>query len=154
MHCPSCRSEDSKVLETRSQSAFDIRRRRKCLKCNHRFTTIESILVKYPYVVKKSGAREPFSPQKLRKGVQLACLKRPVSLLDIEQIIRKISDWVLNSNKKEIQTLELGQKVMEELKSIDDVAYVRFASVYKTFTDVQEFLKGLERDEEIVADKQ
>lgn len=146
MFCPQCKSEDNKVLETRVQRDGGIRRRRECLGCKARFTTVETILQQYPYVLKKDGTREPFSKEKLKKGIQLACLKRPVSLAAIEEMVKKISQDILQSNVKDIRAIQIGELVMAELKKIDDVAYVRFASVYKTFHDIQEFVQTLEGD--------
>lgn len=148
MNCPICKSENTKVLETRVQKEHEIRRRRECLDCRGRFTTVETLLIRYPYVIKKDGGREPFDAQKLRRGIQLACLKRPVSLPTIEDIVNRISSAILSKNEKEVSAFEIGQLVSRELKKVDDVAYVRFASVYRTFKDVQEFVETLtERSE-------
>lgn len=144
MICPHCNSAENKVLETRMQKEGDIRRRRECLSCKSRFTTVESIIKQYPYIIKKDGTKEPFSKEKLKKGIQLACLKRPVSLANIEEIVNKISQKILQTNDKEVPAMTLGNLVMFELKNVDDVAYVRFASVYRTFQDVQEFVQTLE----------
>lgn len=144
MKCPQCGHSDDRVLETRAQKDGEIRRRRECLKCKSRFTTVESVLLQFPHVKKKDGRHEPFSPEKLRKGIQLACLKRPVSLAVIEGLVNKVSRYILEQNEKEISSLKIGQFVMRELKKTDDVAYVRFASVYRTFKDVQEFVQSLE----------
>lgn len=146
MQCPFCKSENTKVLETRVQKEHEIRRRRQCLDCRGRFSTAETLLVRYPYVIKKDGAREPFDAQKLRRGVQLACLKRPVSLPTIEDIVTRISNKILSKNEKEVRSIDIGHLVMRELKKVDDVAYVRFASVYRTFKDVQEFVETLEKE--------
>lgn len=146
MQCPLCKSQDVKVLETRVHKEHEIRRRRECIDCHGRFTTVETLLVRYPYVIKRDGAREPFEPQKLRKGIQLACLKRPVSLPQIEAIVTRITGLVLGKNEKEIRSIDVGTLVMAELRKIDDVAYVRFASVYRTFKDVQEFVETLEKE--------
>lgn len=146
MQCPFCKSENTKVLETRVQKDHEIRRRRLCLDCRGRFSTAETLLVRYPYVIKKDGAREPFDKQKLRRGIQLACLKRPVSLQVIEEMVTRISNSVLSKGSKEVQSLDIGHWVIRELKRVDDVAYVRFASVYRTFKDVQEFVETLEKE--------
>lgn len=146
MLCPLCKSDNNRVLETRLQREGDLRRRRECLKCQSRFSTIETILVKLPYVIKKGGAREPYDEQKLRRGIQLACLKRPVSLPQIESIVRKITSTILEKNEREIKSLDIGHHVMSHLKNLDHVAYVRFASVYRTFEDVQEFVQALEAE--------
>jgi transcriptional repressor NrdR len=147
MRCPQCKSENTKVLETRNPQDNEIRRRRSCLDCNNRFTTVETLLLKYPYVVKKDGRREPFDQTKLRKGVQLACIKRPVSLPQIEDIVDAVTQIVLKHSDKEMRSDDIGYSVMMRLKNLDHVAYVRFASVYRSFKDVGEFVKTLESAE-------
>lgn len=146
MQCPFCKSQQVKVLETRVQKEHETRRRRECLDCKARFTTLETLLLRYPDVVKRDGTREPYDTQKLRRGLQLACMKRPVSLPEIEAIVGRISSELLNRNDKEVPASDIGRLVMRELKKIDDVAYVRFASVYRTFKDVQEFVETLEKE--------
>jgi transcriptional repressor NrdR len=147
MLCPFCKSDNNRVLETRQQADGELRRRRECLKCQSRFSTQESVIVKMPYVIKKDGLREPFDTNKLRRGLQLACLKRPVSLPDIEEMIHTITNKILTKPDRELPSLEVGHLVMKELKKRDHVAYVRFASVYRTFKDVQEFVQSLELEE-------
>ncbi|NQY99730.1 MAG: transcriptional repressor NrdR [Bdellovibrionales bacterium] len=144
MNCPHCGYTENRVLDTRIQKEGDIRRRRECMKCKTRFSTVESILVNYPHVKKKDGRREPFSKEKLRRGIQIACKKRPVSIAEIESSVAKIAKWAQNRGEKEMNAKLLGQIVMSELKELDDVAYVRFASVYKTFKDIHEFVESLE----------
>ena len=146
MHCPNCKHLDSRVLDTRLQKEGEIRRRRECLKCKSRFTTVECILHSYPMIIKKDSRREPFSKDKVKKGIQYACLKRPVSLAQIEQIVNKVSQYIMETAKKEINANDVGQLVMQELKKMDDVAYIRFASVYRTFKDVNEFVEYLDID--------
>ncbi len=146
MKCPHCGHLEDRVIETRVQKEGDIRRRRECMSCKARFNTLEAVLVQYPHVVKKDGRREPFNKDKLRRGVQLACKKRPVSISEIENLIARISKWVQNRGDRELGAANIGQKVIEELKVLDDVAYVRFASVYKTFRDVHEFVQTLNSD--------
>ncbi len=143
MKCPSCGHTENRVLETRMHKEGDIRRRRECLKCGSRFNTLEGLLLSYPYVVKKDGRREPFNLDKLRKGILIACKKRPVSLSAIEALVGHISSWAQSSTEKEVGSKNVGQKVVEGLKQLDDVAYVRFASVYKSFQDVNEFVESL-----------
>lgn len=126
-----------------------IRRRRECLQCKSRFSTVETLHLNFPAIIKKDGRREPFSKEKIFKGLQAACQKRPVSLNQLEAILDRISTWVINRGEKEISSRLIGQKVMMELKLLDDVAYVRFASVYRTFKDVQEFVETLEDQESI-----
>lgn len=144
MKCPQCGHLEHRVLETRLHREEEIRRRRECLSCRLRFSTVETLLVTYPHVIKKDGRREPFSKEKLRRGIQIACKKRPVSVGQIENLVNRISRWVQSSPDKELQAIKIGQAVVKELKTLDDVAYVRFASVYKSFKDVNEFMQTLE----------
>jgi transcriptional repressor NrdR len=147
MKCPLCNLDDDRVLDTRIQKeGAVIRRRRECLRCKTRFTTVETLILQYPYIIKKDGRREPFSKEKLLKGIQAACQKRPVSMAQMETTVEFVSSWVLNLVEKEVSAQLIGQKIMQELKKLDDVAYVRFASVYRTFKDVQEFVETLEDD--------
>lgn len=149
MKCPYCGHSEDRVLDTREQKEGEvIRRRRECLNCKSRFSTVELLSLSYPYVVKKDGRREPFSKEKILKGVQAACQKRPVSLAQLEGIVERISNWALARGEKEISASVIGQKVMRELRTLDDVAYVRFASVYRTFQDVQEFVETLEDEQD------
>ena len=144
MKCPHCQSIDTKVLDTRSQkNGESTRRRRECENCGARFTTIETIVINLPMVVKKDGRREPYSPEKLLGGIKAACQKRPISSSRIEQMVESVTAWVIEHSDKEVTTDMIGHKVMDELKRIDEVAYVRFASVYKTFKDVSEFVADL-----------
>lgn len=145
MKCPQCGHLEHRVLETRDREE-EIRRRRECLACKLRFSTVETLLVYYPHVIKKDGRREPFSKEKLRRGIQIACKKRPVSVGQIENLVNRISRWVQNSPDKELSAKKVGQAVVKELKNLDDVAYVRFASVYKSFRDVNEFMQSLEAE--------
>jgi transcriptional repressor NrdR len=146
MKCPQCGHLEHRVLETRVHREEEIRRRRECLSCKLRFSTVETLLVHYPQVIKKDDRREPFSKEKLRRGIQIACKKRPVSVSQIESLVNRISKWVETTPDKELSALKIGQAVVKELKSLDDVAYVRFASVYKSFKDVTEFMQTLEAD--------
>lgn len=144
MKCPFCGHADDRVLDTRVQKDGSIRRRRECLECKARFSTVETIMLAFPFIIKKDGRREPYSKEKILKGLQAACQKRPVSLNQIEAVVERISTWVLNRGESEISSRLIGKKVMAELKQLDDVAYIRFASVYRTFKDVQEFVETLE----------
>lgn len=146
MKCPQCGHLEHRVLETRVHREEEIRRRRECLGCKLRFTTVETHFTHYPHVIKKDGRREPFSKEKLRRGIQIACKKRPVSVGQIESMVNLISRWVQASPDKEMAANKIGQAVVKELKNLDDVAFVRFASVYKTFRDVDEFMKSLESE--------
>src|SRR5258705_3357732 len=144
MKCPFCGFENDKVVDSReSKEADSIRRRRECLKCEKRFTTYERI-DEIPYmVVKKDGRRERFDRQKVLAGVLKACEKRPVSMIQLETISDKAEVIVHESSEMEVSTTDLGDMIMNELKKLDKVAYVRFASVYLDFKDVQEFMSEL-----------
>lgn len=140
MRCPYCAHEETQVVETRESDVGDvIRRRRRCLKCDKRFTTYERPEIALPAVVKKDGARVEFDPAKLRASMLLALRKRPVSMEQIEAALERIQEKLLASAAKEIPSARLGELVMRELKRIDKVAYVRFASVYREFEDVDAF---------------
>jgi len=146
MRCPFCGHLESKVIDSReSKKSVSIRRRRECLACKRRFTTYEKI-EEIPYmVVKKDGRREPFENQKLMRGLMKACEKRPVPVRKLEEIVEEIETRLQEKPDKEIGTSEIGRFVMRRLKSLDKVAYVRFASVYREFKDVLEFKKELEK---------
>ena len=140
MRCPYCSHEETQVVETRESDEGDvIRRRRRCLKCDKRFTTYERAEVALPAVVKKDGARVEFDPAKLRGSMMLALRKRPVSVEQVDAAIDRIQDKLLATAARELPSARLGELVMRELKRIDKVAYVRFASVYRSFEDVDEF---------------
>ena len=140
MRCPYCTSEETQVVETReSDEGSVIRRRRRCLGCDKRFTTYERPEIALPVVVKKDGARAEFDPAKLRGSMMLALRKRPVSVEQVEAALERIQDKLLASGAREVPSARLGELVMRELKRIDKVAYVRFASVYRSFEDVDEF---------------
>ena len=121
-----------------------IRRRRECLSCHHRFTTVEHIEVIQPMVVKKDGRREPFDPEKMMRGLRRACEKRPVSIDALERIVTRVQQEILERGEKEIPSQRIGEEVMAALHGLDDVAYVRFASVYREFKDIEEFLSELQ----------
>jgi transcriptional repressor NrdR len=140
MHCPYCNHDETQVVETRESDEGDvIRRRRRCLHCEKRFTTYERIEIQMPAVVKKGGAREEFDPAKLQASMMLALRKRPVSVEQIDAALERIRDKLLATGAREVPSTRLGELVMRELKRIDKVAYVRFASVYRSFEDVDEF---------------
>ncbi len=144
MRCPSCGHQEDRVLDTRvGREGDSIRRRRECLSCHSRFTTLESLSQVYPYIIKKDGRHEPFAREKVLKGIQAACQKRPVSLAQMEQIVDRVAKWVLSRPEREVTSETVGQKVIKELRLLDDVAYVRFASVYTTFKDIGEFVSRL-----------
>ena len=140
MHCPFCGHAETQVVETRESDEGDVvRRRRRCLKCEKRFTTYERIDIVMPAVVKKDGSRVDFDPDKLRASMMLALRKRPVSVEQVDAALERIRDKLLASGARELPSTRLGELVMRELKRIDKVAYVRFASVYRSFEDVDEF---------------
>lgn len=147
MRCPYCGNEDDRVVDTRaSKEGRAIRRRRECLACGQRFTTYESIELYPRHVLKRDGRREPYDRQKLLGGVHTACTKRPVNIETIQGIVGRIEERMDDEGMLEVPSAWLGEQVMQELQSIDQVAYVRFASVYRKFEDVTEFmdeLKGL-----------
>ncbi len=145
MKCPFCDHEESKVIDSReSKKGLSIRRRRECLSCQRRFTTYEKI-EEIPYmVIKKDGTRQPFDSQKLLRGLLKACEKRPIPVGKVEEIVEEIESRLHERAEKEIKSSEVGKFVMDRLKELDKVAYVRFASVYREFRDVMEFKQELE----------
>jgi len=147
MYCPFCGHMEDKVVDSRSsKDSKAIRRRRECLKCEKRYTTYEYIEEMMFNVIKNDGTREPFSRQKLVNGIATACKKRPVPTAKIENIVDTIERYIMNLNTNEVPTKKIGELVSRHLKKVDEVAYVRFASVYRKFKDKSEFmseLKGL-----------
>ncbi|MFN9281632.1 MAG: transcriptional regulator NrdR [Betaproteobacteria bacterium] len=139
MRCPYCSHEETQVAETRDSEEGFTRRRRRCLKCDRRFTTYERPEVAMPTVVKRDGGRVEFDPAKLRASMMLALRKRPVSIEQVDSALERIQEKLLSGTLREVPTTRLGELVMRELKRIDKVAYVRFASVYRSFEDVDEF---------------
>lgn len=139
MRCPYCGHEDTQVAETRDTDEGFTRRRRRCLKCDRRFTTFERPEVAMPAVVKRDGSRVEFDTKKLRSSMTLALRKRPVSTEQVDASVERIQERLLTSPAREVTTTRLGELVMRELKKLDKVAYVRFASVYRSFEDVDEF---------------
>ena len=139
MRCPYCGHEDTQVAETRDTDEGHTRRRRRCLKCDRRFTTFERPEVAMPAVVKRDGSRVEFDTKKLRSSMTLALRKRPVSTEQVDASVERIQERLLTSPAREVTTTRLGELVMRELKKLDKVAYVRFASVYRSFEDVDEF---------------
>lgn len=141
MKCPFCNNDDTKVIDTRSMEENTIiKRRRMCEKCNERFNTYEKLDMIPISVVKRDMTRERFDTNKLLKGVLLACNKRPISMNDIEQIVKEIENKVYAMAKKEINSQDLGEMIMDRLRDLDPIAYVRFASVYKEFKDIDSFM--------------
>ncbi len=144
MHCPYCGKNNDKVVDTRSwNNGKAIRRRRLCLTCNRRFTTLEEIEDKNLYVIKSDKRRELFNRKKLQKGIQIACSKRPVSIQKIEEIVTDIENRLNSKFVKEVKSRQIGEMVSKKLKKLDEVAYVRFASVYRKFEDKNEFIQEL-----------
>ena len=140
MRCPFCHHEDTQVLDTRvSEEGDAIRRRRRCAHCDKRFTTYERTELVMPVVVKKNGSRSEFDPAKLRASLMLALRKRPVAAEAVDAAIRQIEEKLLSSGQREVMSGQIGELVMRELKRLDKIAYIRFASVYKSFEDVAEF---------------
>ena len=146
MKCVYCGSMDSKVIDSRiSDDGTSIRRRRECLECGRRFTTYETVERIPVFVIKKDGTRELFDTNKLRSGIMKACEKRPVTYESINKLVTEIEKTVYNIGSNEISSDRIGDEVMKGLKELDQVAYVRFASVYKEFKDIDTFLAEIER---------
>jgi transcriptional repressor NrdR len=140
VRCPYCANSDTQVVETRESDEGDVvRRRRRCAKCDKRFTTYERAEIALPAIVKRSGARVEFDPAKLRASMTLALRKRQVSIEQVDAAIDRIQDKLLATGLREVPSTRIGELVMRELKRLDKVAYVRFASVYRSFEDVDEF---------------
>lgn len=145
MKCPYCGKENSRVIDSRPTDDGAIRRRRQCDSCGKRFTTYEKVETIPLIVVKKDGNREPFDRKKILAGIVRACYKRPVSADDMNRVTDEIENMIYNQGDKEISTNQIGEAVMDKLKDIDAVAYVRFASVYREFKDVNTFMAELKK---------
>ena len=146
MKCPFCGELEDKVIDSRqSQEGNTIRRRRECVACQRRFTTYERLEEMLPLVLKKDGTRQPFDRQKVLAGLQRACVKRPVTGEMLEEIVSDLERTLQESGEKEVPSTAIGEAILERLRPLDDVAYVRFASVYRDFHDVSEFLQELSR---------
>jgi transcriptional repressor NrdR len=144
MKCPACGDIDDRVIDSRlGKDSAVIRRRRECLSCKKRFTTYERIEEIFPYVIKKDGRREAFDRRKIIEGMRRACEKRPISVDRIETVADSIEQELMERPEKEISVSYIGERVMDELRQMDDVAYVRFASVYRSFRDIEEFMKEI-----------
>ena len=141
MNCPYCNNIETKVTDSRDTGNYSIRRRRECLKCNKRFTTYEHIEMAPIYVIKKNGQKEKFERTKIKKGIEKALEKRPISHEQIEEMLDAIEEKIRRCGKEEIESKTIGGYVMDALKETDHVAYIRFASVYRSFTDVTSFEK-------------
>ncbi|MBR4656307.1 MAG: transcriptional regulator NrdR [Oscillospiraceae bacterium] len=146
MKCPHCGFQESKVVDSRhSEDGTSIRRRRECLNCQKRFTTYETVESLPIIVVKRDNSRQPFDRNKIMNGMLRACEKRPVSMQELENAVNEIEASVQNSLEREITTEFIGEQVMEKLKGLDEVAYVRFASVYRQFKDIHSFMQELNK---------
>ena len=145
MRCPFCSTEETKVIDSRLVSdGFQVRRRRECGQCHERFTTFETAELIVPKIIKNNGNREPFNEDKLRRGIQHALEKRPVSPDDVEKAISRIIHQLRATGEREVPSKLVGTLVMDELKNLDKVAYIRFASVYLSFDDINEFSQEIE----------
>ncbi|WP_224249480.1 transcriptional regulator NrdR [Hyalangium gracile] len=144
MRCPFCQDTENKVIDSReSHEGSVIRRRRECLQCKRRFTTYERVEELYPLIVKKDGRREAFDRDKIVNGLKKACEKRPVSADQVEQTVEAIERMLQGMGEKEVPSSVIGEEVMKHLRALDEVAYVRFASVYRSFRDIAEFMNEL-----------
>ena len=146
MHCPFCKADDTKVIDSRLVAdGGQVRRRRECQNCKERFSTFELAELLMPRVIKQDGSRVPFDEDKLRSGLMRALEKRPVSIEDIESAINNVKHYLQVLGEREVISLVIGEKVMRELRNLDQVAYVRFASVYRSFQDISEFQEEIDR---------
>jgi len=146
MHCPFCNAQDTKVIDSRLVAeGVQVRRRRECNACGERYTTYETAELVMPRIIKQNGNREPFDENKLRSGLLRALEKRPVSVEDIEAALNRIIQALRATGERELPSRHLGEFVMDELKELDQVAYVRFASVYRSFQDLNEFRSEIDR---------
>ncbi|MEO0086660.1 MAG: transcriptional regulator NrdR [candidate division WOR-3 bacterium] len=146
MRCPNCNVDNDRVIDSRPVlNGEAIRRRRECLNCGQRFTTFEYIEQIPLMVIKSDGRREPYNREKLIKGIVLACRKRPISQEKIQEIVNLIEKEMIDNNQLEVESKYLGERVLDYLKRIDEVAYVRFASVYKNFQNIDEFIKEIKK---------
>ena len=146
MHCPFCSAEDTKVIDSRLVTDGEaVRRRRECLTCGERYTTFETAELVMPHLIKRDGRREPFDEEKLRYGLSKALEKRPVSVDEIETSLNHIKYRMRSFGERELPSLQVGEEVMTELRALDPVAYVRFASVYRDFQDLSEFADEIQK---------
>ena len=146
MHCPFCGAIDTKVIDSRLVSEGNqVRRRRECITCEERFTTYESAELVMPRIIKQDGIREPFNEDKLISGLSKALEKRPVSIEQVEEAVNRIKANLRSTGEREVPSRDVGEQVMQELRSLDEVAFVRFASVYRSFKDLNEFREEIDR---------
>ncbi len=144
MMCVFCRHDETKVIDTRMSDSFVIRRRRECLKCRRRFTTHERVEESSMKVIKKDGSRVPYDREKLRLGLEKACYKRPISAEQIDELVRDVESDVNDNFEREVPSRYIGEKVFNRLRALDHVAFVRFASVYREFQDVRDFMQQVD----------
>ena len=150
MRCPTCGHLEDKVVDSRpSKDGLSIRRRRECQSCGGRFTSYEHIEESFPAIIKKDGTREDYDREKLRRGIKIACNKLAISADDIDALVGRIERSLLEQNQREVSAELLGQTVMDQLRSFDPVAYIRFASVYREFDTIQQFLRELNTLDEV-----
>ena len=149
MRCPKCGYQENKVIDSRlSREGATIRRRRECVQCQQRFTTYEEIQHEGLMVIKRDGKREEFAKEKILAGLRKACQKRPVSALQIEELVERVVDEITDRFDREIPCMEIGERVMEGVRDLDKVAYVRFASIYRRFEEINEFVQEVQKLEE------
>jgi len=149
MHCPFCQAQDTKVIDSRlSDEGTQVRRRRECISCIERFTTYETVELVLPRVIKRDGAHSAFDREKLRRGFLKAIEKRPISVEQVDAAIQSILHQLRTSGEREVSSQHVGELVMRELRALDDVAYVRFASVYRSFQDVNAFREEIQKLQE------
>ena len=144
MRCPFCQHVESKVIDSRTSTDFSVRRRRQCLSCDRRFTTYERIEESPVKVIKKDGSRVPFERERIRSGIEKACYKRPVSEQDIDQLLADVEAAIYEDGVREVPSRQIGEMVFNALRDLDNVAFVRFASVYREFKDVNDFVDELQ----------
>ena len=150
MQCPFCKAPDTRVVDSRLyEDGTQVRRRRECERCNNRFTTFERAQLNMPYVLKNGGAPEPFNEDKLRSGMERALYKRPVSAERIDHAVERVQARIRSYGEREISSRQVGEWVMEELRDLDQVAFVRFASIYRRFEDINAFREEIERLEKL-----
>ncbi len=144
MRCPKCSCQEDKVIDSRSiKEGSGVRRRRECIECNFRYTTHEEILNDDIKVIKKDGIREDFSQEKIRLGISKACWKRPISSDDIDKVTDRVVKGIEKDFDKEVSGVKIGERIMDALKILDEVAYIRFASVYRQFKDIDQFVEAI-----------
>jgi transcriptional repressor NrdR len=147
MRCPFCHKVETKVIDSRNlEGGFSIRRRRRCEDCQRRFTTYEHLEIHMPHIIKRDGRREQYLREKISGGLKKACEKRPIPTLELERTIQEVERQIFELNEKEVSSLKVGELIMKQLRSLDPVAYIRFASVYRKFQDIDEFVSEIKSD--------